>query len=255
MLVVVPASLRLVWAEEFEKWLPHLRPSQIHVIEGREDRLAGRGDGVDMPLITITSFEMLRRLTCDACRQPLQGGPSTGSGSAAAAAPTSSAGSGYPSSSVAASSTTSAAEGHAPASLASSAVAAPPPQLQQPRLQDAPGAVGRPCLRPGCKGPGFCMAALPWGVVVVDESHNLRTTSIKNTDSPHTEACVTTLSRANRRILLTGTPSLAKPFDLYRQIDALVPELLGSKEDYAARYCDLRLVPRHAGRCDRSRMK
>jgi SNF2 family DNA or RNA helicase len=36
----VPASLRLVWAEELEKWLPHLRPSSIHVIEGKEGRVA-----------------------------------------------------------------------------------------------------------------------------------------------------------------------------------------------------------------------
>lgn len=46
LLIVVPASLRLVWAEELEKWLPHLRPSCIHVIEGKEDRVAqvgGRG--------------------------------------------------------------------------------------------------------------------------------------------------------------------------------------------------------------------
>jgi SNF2 family DNA or RNA helicase len=40
LLIVVPASLRLVWAEELEKWLPHLRPSSIHVIEGKEHRVA-----------------------------------------------------------------------------------------------------------------------------------------------------------------------------------------------------------------------
>ena len=41
LLVVVPASLRLAWAEELAKWLPHVRPSQVHVIEGRTDRLSG----------------------------------------------------------------------------------------------------------------------------------------------------------------------------------------------------------------------
>lgn len=46
LLVIVPASLRLVWAEELEKWLPHLRPSGIHVIEGKEDRVGQvRGAG------------------------------------------------------------------------------------------------------------------------------------------------------------------------------------------------------------------
>lgn len=45
LLVVVPASLRLVWAEEFERWLPHLRPCSVHVIEGKEQRLTGSGAG------------------------------------------------------------------------------------------------------------------------------------------------------------------------------------------------------------------
>ena len=31
--------MRLVWAEELEKWLPSIRPSRIHVIESKADRL------------------------------------------------------------------------------------------------------------------------------------------------------------------------------------------------------------------------
>jgi hypothetical protein len=31
--------MRLVWAEELEKWLPSIRPSRIHVIESKTDRL------------------------------------------------------------------------------------------------------------------------------------------------------------------------------------------------------------------------
>lgn len=42
MLVIVPAAMRLVWAEELEKWLPHVRPSRIHVIESKSDRLEVR---------------------------------------------------------------------------------------------------------------------------------------------------------------------------------------------------------------------
>lgn len=41
LLVVAPASLRLVWAEELARWLPHLRACAVHVIEGRTDRLQG----------------------------------------------------------------------------------------------------------------------------------------------------------------------------------------------------------------------
>ena len=64
LLIIVPASLRLLWAEELEKWLPHLRPSSIHVIEGKSDRLQGS----NLPAICITSYEMMQRLTCDACK-------------------------------------------------------------------------------------------------------------------------------------------------------------------------------------------
>lgn len=49
LLVVCPASLRLVWAEELEKWLPQLRPARIHVIEGREQRIFRD----TQPLVTV----------------------------------------------------------------------------------------------------------------------------------------------------------------------------------------------------------
>lgn len=40
---------------------------QIHVIEGREDRLSGRSDKAALPAVTITSYEMMKRLSCEAC--------------------------------------------------------------------------------------------------------------------------------------------------------------------------------------------
>lgn len=81
------------------------------------------------------------------------------------------------------------------------------------------------------------MAALPWGVVIIDESHNLRTTNSRQADSPHTEAAVAAGSNAKHVILLSGTPSLSRPYDLYRQVDLLVPGLLGrTKEEFAHRY-------------------
>jgi hypothetical protein len=71
-----------------------------------------------------------------------------------------------------------------------------------------------PCLA----RPDRCMAAMPWGMVIVDESHNLRTTNSREADSPHTEACVAAVARARRAVLLSGTPSLSRPYDLYRQV-------------------------------------
>lgn len=137
-----------------------------------------------------------------------------------------------------------------------------------------------------------CMAALPWGVVIIDESHNLRTTNSRQADSPQTgqhtkaelhraassrpiresetdaaplvppiagttpavaphpavtpcthmhvlcpaEAAVAAAGAAPRVILLSGTPSLSRPYDLFRQVDVLQPGILGrAKEDFAHR--------------------
>jgi SNF2 family DNA or RNA helicase len=81
------------------------------------------------------------------------------------------------------------------------------------------------------------MAALPWGVIIMDESHNLRTTNSRNADSPHTEAAVAAGAAARRLILLSGTPSLSRPYDLFRQVDVLVPGLLGRSKDEFAHRC------------------
>jgi hypothetical protein len=41
---------------------------------------------------------------------------------------------------------------------------------------------------------------------------------------------------APRVILLSGTPSLSRPYDLFRQVDVLQPGILGrTKEDFAHR--------------------
>ncbi len=54
-------------------------------------------------------------------------------------------------------------------------------------------------------------------VVVVDESHSLRTTD-KAPDSRNTEAAAAAVKVAQRAVLLSGTPSLSRPFDLFRQV-------------------------------------
>ncbi|DBA70641.1 TPA: hypothetical protein ACH3X2_012024 [Trebouxia sp. C0005] len=169
LLIIVPASMRLVWAEELEKWLPHLRPSSIHVIEGKSDRL----QGADLPAVCITSYEMMQRLTCDACK----------------------------------------------------------------------GIDGRPVVLTACAGSQHCLASKGWKIIIADESHTLRT-SEKPPDARHTEAAVSAVRRSHRAIFLTGTPSLSRPFDLFRQVDALRPGLLGKdRAAFSYRYCGRRLIP------------
>jgi hypothetical protein len=42
---------------------------------------------------------------------------------------------------------------------------------------------------------------------------------------------------APRVVLLSGTPSLSRPYDLFRQVDVLQPGMLGrTKEDFAHRW-------------------
>lgn len=74
------------------------------------------------------------------------------------------------------------------------------------------------------------------------ESHTLRTSN-KPPDALHTEATVTAVKLARRAILLTGTPSLSRPFDLFRQVDAVAPGLLGANRIcFASAYCNRREV-------------
>lgn len=61
------------------------------------------------------------------------------------------------------------------------------------------------------------MAAMGWKVLVADESHTLRTQK-KRPDALHTEALAAAARRATRVVFLSGTPSVNRPFDLFRQV-------------------------------------
>lgn len=54
---------------------------------------------------------------------------------------------------------------------------------------------------------------IPYDVIVADESHQMKTPFAKRTQAAQALA-----SRAYRRILLSGTPSLGSPFDMYAQL-------------------------------------
>jgi hypothetical protein len=296
LLIIVPASLRLVWAEELEKWLPHLRPASIHVIEGKENRvsqvtgwLAGlvsaEADGAcvwmgvatwwvglaavcmdgsvsclhsrtaaaavafthpalpllprahptlqgSLPLVTITSYEMMQRLTCDACKG--RGGPHTSV----------------------------CAGQRLPCKDPQNCIAS---QRWRVVIVDGEGLLrdgGGVCslfVSPALHArtpvlPSECAAPMPsahdvdspplhFCLSLDAESHTLRTSN-KAPDALHTEAVVCCLKLARRAILLTGTPSLSRPFDLFRQVDAVMPGLLGANRiAFAASYCNRREVP------------
>lgn len=70
-----------------------------------------------------------------------------------------------------------------------------------------------------------------FGVVVLDESHN-----IKNPAAQITKA-VARLQCASR-IALSGTPVMNNTFDLYAQLDFLLPGIFGSREFFKREYAD-----------------
>lgn len=75
------------------------------------------------------------------------------------------------------------------------------------------------------------LSGIPFGAVVLDESHN-----IKNPAAQITRA-VSRLQSATR-IALSGTPVMNNTFDLYAQIDFLLPGLFGSREFFKREYAD-----------------
>ncbi|MCO5601803.1 hypothetical protein L7F22_055928 [Adiantum nelumboides] len=143
ILITCPASLRLMWAEELERWLPFMSPVDVHLVFGHKTRIP---DGAKTPRVVVISYTMLRRL-----------------------------------------------KKH--------------------------------------------MMARKWALLIVDESHNLRCTRSK-VECEETTAILEIAQNIKRIVLLSGTPSLSRPFDIFHQINILSPGLLGrSKYEFAKLYC------------------
>lgn len=71
--------------------------------------------------------------------------------------------------------------------------------------------------------------------VIADESHYL-----KSGAAQRTKAVTPLLKRAKRALLLSGTPALSRPVELFAQINAVSPLLFPSYNEYAERYCNAR---------------
>jgi len=80
--------------------------------------------------------------------------------------------------------------------------------------------------------------ATSYKVVVADESHY-----IKNGEAQRTKACIQAFQKAPRRILLSGTPALGRPVELYTQLSVVAPDLLGSYKSFTERYCNRKVGP------------
>ena len=78
--------------------------------------------------------------------------------------------------------------------------------------------------------PHFTLVQPP---VILDESH-----SIKSPKSQRYQLLAPILRSAQRLIMLSGTPALARPVELYTQVSAIAPDLFGTYQAFTARYCD-----------------
>ncbi|CAL9198400.1 unnamed protein product [Musa hybrid cultivar] len=86
-----------------------------------------------------------------------------------------------------------------------------------------------------------------WSLMIVDESHNVRCTK-KQMESEETKSVLALAAKIKRIILLSGTPSLSRPYDIFHQINMLWPGLLGKdKYEFAKSYCSVKLVQRSNG--------
>ncbi|KAJ8934751.1 hypothetical protein NQ318_004601 [Aromia moschata] len=77
------------------------------------------------------------------------------------------------------------------------------------------------------------LSANNFGVVIIDESHVLKCSETQNF-----EAANALSKKAKRIILLSGTPALSKPSELYTQLSLIDSTFFGSFYVYSARYCD-----------------
>ncbi|XP_039198296.1 DNA annealing helicase and endonuclease ZRANB3 isoform X1 [Crotalus tigris] len=70
-------------------------------------------------------------------------------------------------------------------------------------------------------------------VVIIDESHYM-----KSRNATRSKILLPIVQNAIRAILLTGTPALGRPEELFMQLEALCPQKFGTWTEYAKKYCN-----------------
>lgn len=75
-----------------------------------------------------------------------------------------------------------------------------------------------------------------YGVLVADESHHLKTR-----DAKRTKAITKLASAARRVILLSGTPAMSRPVELFPQLHMIQPRIFSSFNAFTDRYCDAKV--------------
>ncbi|KAK7264802.1 hypothetical protein RJT34_32413 [Clitoria ternatea] len=76
------------------------------------------------------------------------------------------------------------------------------------------------------------LTASDFKVVIADESHYL-----KNAQAKRTTASLPVIKKAKYALLLSGTPALSRPIELFKQLEALYPDVYRNVHEYGNRYC------------------
>jgi SWI/SNF-related matrix-associated actin-dependent regulator 1 of chromatin subfamily A len=71
-----------------------------------------------------------------------------------------------------------------------------------------------------------------FGIVIADESHYLKTRKAQRT-----KALLPLIHTAKRALLLSGTPALSRPVELFTQLHALLPKVWSDFKSFGKRYC------------------
>jgi len=78
--------------------------------------------------------------------------------------------------------------------------------------------------------------AFNFQVAIADESHY-----IKNRKAKRTKICLPLLKKCKRCLLLTGTPALSRPEELFTQLSCVAPTTFHYFNQFAERYCDAKM--------------
>ena len=73
---------------------------------------------------------------------------------------------------------------------------------------------------------------MEFGMVICDESHYLKSAKAKRTKS-----LMRVMKRVRRLLMLSGTPALSRPVELFTVLNILDPRKWNSSKDFIARYC------------------
>lgn len=84
----------------------------------------------------------------------------------------------------------------------------------------------------------FIREQVRFKMIVIDESHMM-----KNRNALRTRELMHVVKDCNRVILLSGTPALARPLELYTQVEAVSPGMFASYTAFTSRYCNAKWTP------------